>query len=414
MTSGHLRLRATALALAGLLASGCGSGAGDAEVAELDGQSLDGQGSAPDGSQSDSSSPDGKLQVDAKPDAKTDAKTDVQPQELLPASDRPALLHLQAWAALPTEHTAAMWTGVKVLQAPTALVVFDEDDIARRAYLLGFSKPPAGALAVTDPALTKPVWRWDAAATDAFDQDTAFGDVLIGETSTLLVPVSAQWLLGQGPKGPWAHLVGGAAMDRWRMVEGNWPLTAPCGQPAYPRDQQAIALFLLECTVLSEAVTATDQTLAQQRLMEWYAIRADYTANSAALMTRIRHYDRVFAPAWYGGRRLAVLAGLRTQAEVEAEYVAMLAKPLTVAAEQFDSTVGAIGWPGAAALEVARRLGWAVNAEYLAGGSVWTALPQWGAKPSTPLIEQAKGRHNWALMVQQAAAVMALADGLAP
>ncbi len=395
------------LALAALLLGGCGPAAvtPPADAAALDG-GLDSAAAASDGSSGAGDAPD------AGP--KADTQLDTQPQEPLPPSDRQALLQLMAWAALPTDHTAAVWPGVKVLQAPTALVVFDQDLIARRAYLLGFAQPPKGALALVDPALSQPVWRYDSAASDAFDQETAFADTQIGDTSALLLPVSAQWLKGDGPEGPWSQLVGGAVMDRWRMVEGQWPLTAPCGQPAYPRDKQAIALFLLECAVLAEALTATDQAVAQQRLMEWYAIRADYTATSAALMTRIRHYDRVFAPAWYAGRRLAILAGQRTQQQVQAEYLQWLAKPLQVPAAEFDDVVGSSGWPGAAALEVVRRLGWAVDGEYLAGGSVWTALVQWGGKPSAQLVAQAQARHPWTAMLGQADAVMALADGLAP
>lgn len=351
----------------------------------------------------------------AKPTDTTSETADSTAPAGVPALDRQALLLLQGWAELPTDHTASVWPGLKVLQAPTALVVFDADHVARRGWLLHWPAPPPGAVAVDDPAFSSPIWRYDAVAADAFDPTTALADWEVAGTSALLLPVSAAWLAGGArPGGPWSQLVGAAAMDRWRQVEGQWPAVAPCGQPFYPRDEQAIALLFLECAVLTEALDAVDPALAAQRLAEWHAIRTLYTQASAALMARVLHYDAAFAPAWYAGRRLAIATGQRSEAAVAAEYRAALARPLQVAAADFDAVVSSFGVPGAAALEVARRLGWPAAGVYAAGGSVWTELPSWAGAAPADAVDQAVARHPWRTMRAQAQKVMALPVGLGP
>jgi hypothetical protein len=333
----------------------------------------------------------------------------------LPAVDREALLLLLAWADLPSDHTAAVWPGLKVLQVPTALVVFDDAGVARRAWLLHWPAPPPGAQALQDPAFSQAIWRYDAAAADAYDETTALADWDIAGTSALLVPVSAAWLKG-GPRpgGPWSQLVGAAAMSRWRQVEGQWPAVAPCGQPFYPRDELAIALLFLECAVLSEALDSAAPDQMAQRLAEWQAIRSLYTGASAALMARVRHYDAVFAPDWYAGRRLALMAGQRSPAQVEAEYRAALARPMQVAPGDFDAVVSSFGAPGAAALELARRLGWPAVDAYAKGGSVATELESWVGPPAPGLVDQAIARHPWRSMRARAQKIMAIPVGFLP
>ncbi|MSP93196.1 MAG: hypothetical protein EXR79_15580 [Myxococcales bacterium] len=301
----------------------------------------------------------------------------------------------------------AIWPGWALHKLPLYLVAVDAKQKPVRGFLVGVAPLPAGAVAVPAQASVAvpaelTVARWDAGLKDIGPGEEMSPLVTAGGIDLLLATYTAERLADAAL---WATGLGRAAMLRLH-ADAAWQQVQGCGQNSYPRYEEAIALQLLECAVLQEAVQAADSAGAEARLREWYAVRRRAIEVTVLVAKRWRHYDVQFGTATYAGQRLIAAAGLRTPAQHVAAHVAALQVLLDAKPTEFDSVSLGYSAPGAAALEVATRLGWEVEPAYRATDAVYHVLPAKLGEPPASLVDVAKGRHPWAKFAATAADVM--------
>ena len=346
-----------------------------------------------------------------------DAKAaDVAGSDAFLAEDEPGLrLLAKARSASGTASQApwptsaeAIWPGFALHNAPTALVILNAKGMARRAYLFGFDSPPASAQAVVLSGVAEPIWRYDDATAEMGPGETVIAERQVADASALVVTWSAN---RDTDDTIWMESLGRGYMNRLRDMEAGWTGVQACGQTIYPRFEEAIALFLVECAVLSEALQATDVAVTKARLHEWAAARAAAIDVTNFVGLRTRHYDNIFGSERFVAGRLSVAAGLRNAGQWNTVLRDWLALPATVPVPDFDTLLMDNGEVSAAAIEAASGLGWDVEPNFSKGENVYqVVMGQLGSPPSTAL-DTAKARLDWSGYVKRAKAIMALPRG---
>ena len=233
--------------------------------------------------------------------ASADAQAaDVVGSEALVAEDEPALrLLVKARAAseaasLATWPTSAeaIWPGFALHKVPTALVILNVKGMARRAYLFGFDGPLVGAESVVLSGVTEPIWRYDDATAEMGPGETVIAERQVADTSVLVVTWSAN---RDTDDTVWIELLGRGYMKRLRDMEAGWTGVQACGQTVYPRFEEAIALFLVECAVLAEALVFGEKVgIAGDVLLE--VLRNGSTYSSAMDIKGDKMLDRSYEP----------------------------------------------------------------------------------------------------------------------
>ncbi|MSQ84491.1 MAG: hypothetical protein EXR77_16695 [Myxococcales bacterium] len=295
-------------------------------------------------------------------------------------------------AAFPKD-AAALWLGYHLHDLPIVLVPTTAAGKPLRAYLLGYPKTPVDGKPVPshpeavrhDPAL-KQLDGDEAATVAGYDAMTIrFVQADLANPNRFVA------------------LVAGQAMSRLMHYEAIWELPGACGANEYPRGEQTLALWFLECAVLAEALTVTDAVVGQVRLREVHAIRAAYAGLNDILRRMNNHYDNSFAPVALIGLRVLRNAG-QLDAKGYAERLKIWAdSPMTVPTDQFDATFVNDGTVRAVALELAFRQGWDLPPVYAKAGTAVAMVPaKTGSEPGPELVEQAKARHDWAKMLARA------------
>lgn len=308
----------------------------------------------------------------------------------------------------------AAWPGYALHNSPIYLVIRDEAGAPRRGYLIGSGEPPTGAKVLQSKGFGG-VARWDGGLKELWDGIEGAAAIEVGGIAAIV--------LGVGPveaKAPGVALdlrLGALAMVRLREVDAPWRMVLACGQPGYPRVAEAIALLLLECAVLDEALLASDHATRQQRLVEWAAVRSAAFAASQLVGQRFRHYDNTFAAERFAALRVAYAGAADPAAAIVAAHRAALALPATVPIDGFDALMANNGDIAAAALEVSTRAGLDPAADYAAAKTVLdTIVAAWGVAPASALTA-AQARHPWASFQARAALIAALPEitpGLGP
>ena len=292
-----------------------------------------------------------------------------------------------------------IWPGWALHKVPLYLVAVDAKQKPVRGFLVGVAPLPAGALAV--PGHPDAV-RWDAGLKDVGPGEIASPQITAGGLDLVLATYTAPRLADPVA---WATAVGRVAMLRLH-ADAGWQQVQGCGQNSYPRYEEAIALQLLECAVMQEAVLAPDTATTEARLREWYALRRRAIEVTVLVAKRWRHYDVQFGTSTYAAQRLVTGAGLRAGAQHGAAHVAALQLLLDATPAEFDSVSLGYSAPGAAVLEIATRLGWDVEPAYRTTDAVYHVLPAKLGEPPAALVDVAKGRHPWAKFAATAAGLM--------
>jgi hypothetical protein len=337
----------------------------------------------------------------AKIDATADAKAFALEPD--PVDLHAMTLLLQARAASAKASTS-IWPSYTLGQVPTYLVRVDAKMDAVRGWLLGHATPPKGAFPLQAAQVAGQVLRYDADLGLLKGEDW-LEDLPIAATSTLVLTYDENRL--NDPQA-WVAMVGEAEMERVRRVEAKWSVVAGCGQIQFPRVPEAIALLFVDAALLKDAYAEKDHKKAEQLLREWYAVREQAQSVAPTLPKRNRHYDNQYGSNVYTSHRLLVATGLTTEAQLDALYAQKLSEPFTVPIKEFDDTMLANGWLGAAALSVAIRLGWEVEPFYRKTDSVYWALPGILGEPPPSLVEVAKKRYDWAAFQARAEQVMTI------
>ncbi len=300
-----------------------------------------------------------------------------------------------AGASFP-KHSAALWPGYHLHDLPVVLVPTTMSGKPLRAYLLGYPKLPAGAMAVADHPEAA---RHDGAIKE-LDSDEAAN--IAGYDAMTIRYVHAD--LDQPDR--FIAMVAGQAMSRLMHYEAAWEPPGACGANAYPRGIETLALWFLECAVLAEALTATAAPVLETRMREVWAIRTAYGGINDMLRRMNDHYDNAFAPVALVGLRVLRNAGRLDDKGYAAQLTDWVNAPLAEPVDGFDARFLNDGTVRAAMLELAFRLNWNLAPVYAMAGTAQSMVPaNTGGVPSPDLVETAKTRHQWAKMLARAKAL---------